>query len=91
MLVLEKYDVVRVHNNRLAIGTSSFSRGENKDDFLASLQQTGFRAFLQSSVAFRPPSHPVWTHRASVTYPQYVPSDPASPAGRLATLNRTEF
>ena len=43
MLVLEKYDVVRVHNNRLAIGTSSFSRGENKDDFLASLQQTGFK------------------------------------------------
>lgn len=43
MLVLDDYDVIRVPPDRLAIGTASYSRGDDGNKFLASLQENGFK------------------------------------------------
>ena len=42
MLVLDDYDVVRVDELRIAVGTSNFVRSEDKQAFLSSLREDGF-------------------------------------------------
>ena len=43
MLVLENYDVMRIHGNRLVVGASAFTREEEQEAFLNGLKQDGFK------------------------------------------------
>ena len=43
MLVLEDYDLVRIAGNRLLVGSSNFTREEEREAFLESLERDGFK------------------------------------------------
>lgn len=43
LLVLEEYDVTRIHGDRLVVGTSAFTREQDQETFLENLRQEGFK------------------------------------------------
>jgi len=43
MLVLEDYDLVRIAGNRLLVGATNYTREEDREAFLESLERDGFK------------------------------------------------